>query len=66
MPSFGDIVGYSAGVTTAIGGGGAIVVAFSGYFGRIWAEKLMITEKAKHLKDLADMRRDTEHRLEQY
>jgi hypothetical protein len=46
----------TAAILTALGGGGAIVAAFSGWLGKLWAEKLMAKEKAKHEAELAELR----------
>lgn len=46
----------AAAILTALGGGGAIVVAFSSWLGKIWAERLMSKEKAKLEQELAELR----------
>ncbi len=46
----------TAAILTALGGGGVIVAAFSGWLGKLWAEKLMAKEKAKYEVELAELR----------
>jgi hypothetical protein len=43
-------------VLAALGGGGIIVAAFSGWLGKLWAEKLMAKEKAKYENELAELK----------
>jgi hypothetical protein len=50
----------AAAILAALGGGGAIVVAFSGWLGKLWAEKLMAKEKAKYEAELAELKSQLE------
>ncbi len=50
----------AAAILTALGGGGAIVAAFSSWLGKLWAEKLMAKEKAKYEEDLAKLKSQLE------
>ena len=50
----------TAAILTALGGGGAIVAAFSGWLGKLWAEKLMAKEKAKYEAELAELKSQLE------
>ena len=47
-------------ILTALGGAGAIVIAFSSYLGKLWAEKLMAKDKAKYETELATLRNHLE------
>jgi hypothetical protein len=40
-------------ILVALGGGGAIVFALSSWLGKVWADRLMLTQTAKHQNDLA-------------
>jgi hypothetical protein len=40
----------------SLGGGGAIVLAFSNFLGKIWADRLMAKERSEHEKELAELR----------
>lgn len=40
----------------SLGAGGALVLALSGWLGRVWAERLMVKETAKHNSDLEQLR----------
>jgi hypothetical protein len=50
----------TAAILTALGGGGAIVAAFSGWLGKLWAEKLMAKEKANYEAELAELKSQLE------
>lgn len=51
-----DVLEVTATLILAVGGGGAVVIGMSGYLGKIWANRLMATEKAKHDADLERLR----------
>jgi hypothetical protein len=42
----------------SVGGGGAIVMAMSGFLGRVWAGRLMERERADHARQLERLRSD--------
>jgi len=48
-------------VLTSLGGGGLIVASLSSWLGKVWADKLMQKDRAKHAEDLEKLR----SRLEQ-
>lgn len=48
----------AAAVLTSIGGGGFIVLVLSSWLGKIWANRLMGEEKAKHNQELEKLRAD--------
>lgn len=47
-------------VLTALGGGGAIVVALSSWLGKLWAERLMAKERSKYERELTELRANLE------
>ncbi|KPZ72331.1 hypothetical protein AN944_01109 [Shewanella sp. P1-14-1] len=46
----------SATIITALGGSGAIILGLANYLGKHWASRLMVAEKAKHDRDLEELR----------
>lgn len=54
-----DILAISGSVLASIGGGTAIVFAFSNWLGKVWANRLMVKEKAEYNKELE--KEKTEH-----
>jgi len=46
----------SATIITALGGSGAIILGLANYLGKLWANRLMATEKAKHDRELEELR----------
>jgi hypothetical protein len=50
--SFTDIWNIAFAIITALGGGGAIVFALSAWLGKVWANRIMESDWAKHQKDL--------------
>jgi hypothetical protein len=50
------VVATGATVILALGGGGAIVVAFSAWLGRVWADRLMQKQQAEHEAKLEELR----------
>lgn len=54
--SIGDVLGVGAAVIVSLGGAGALVVGLSGWLGKIWAERLMERERARHEQDLERLR----------
>jgi hypothetical protein len=52
---FHDIWSVVAGVILSLGGGAAIVLAFSSWLGKVWANRLMESDKAKFARDLKAM-----------
>jgi hypothetical protein len=47
-------------VLTALGGGGVLVVLLSGWLGKVWANRLMQGDIAKHAKDLEEIKSNFE------
>lgn len=56
------------GIVTAsilsVGGGGAIVVGLSSWLGKVWANRLMEIERAKHAQDLVKLQSELRHESE--
>ena len=53
-----DYISIAAITLTSLGGGGVIVFALSNWLGKVWANKLMLSEKQKHAKELEELRSD--------
>lgn len=51
-----ELLELSGVILGSIGSGGAIIVAFSSWLGKVWANRLMEKEKAAHSKDLESLR----------
>src|SRR5262245_5066555 len=47
-----DVLSIAATVVGALGGGAAIVFALSSWLGKVWANRLMEADKARHVRDL--------------
>jgi hypothetical protein len=47
-----DVFSIAAAVVGALGGGAAIVFALSSWLGKVWANRLMEADKARHVRDL--------------
>lgn len=56
-----DVVGIVTGVILSIGGGGAIVLGLSAWLGKIWANRLMTADRAKHESELEQTRSQFKH-----
>jgi len=52
-------------VIGAIGGGAVVVFGLSGWLGKVWAERLMNTEKAEHARKLASEQAEHATRLKE-
>lgn len=50
----------------SIGGAGFIILGLSNWLGKIWAQRIMDTERAKHEKDLEKLRAEILIKNEQY
>ena len=60
-----DIWKVAAAILTALGGGGIIVLALSGWLGKVWAERLMAKERRMHEQELAELRAKLERMNEE-
>lgn len=54
--SLGDVLAIVTTVIVAFGGAGAIIVVVSAWLGKLWADKLMNADRAKHESALAKLR----------
>ncbi|MBI3650850.1 MAG: hypothetical protein HY231_07345 [Acidobacteria bacterium] len=55
-----DIFKTVGAVVFSLGGGGAIVIAFSSYLGKIWADRILEADKAKYQSELEKVKRYSE------
>lgn len=53
-------------ILLSLGGGGIIVFAFSSWLGKVWANRLMAAETAKHSRDLERLREELSRGLESH
>jgi len=54
------VIATAATVLAALGSGGAIVAGLSSWLGKVWAERIMGEERARHDRVLATLRADLE------
>lgn len=59
--SLPDIVNIVAGVIFSLGGGGMIVFGLSSWLGKVWADRLMQSERAKHEATLKKLESQLQH-----
>ena len=59
-----DIFHLAAAIIASLGGGAALVFAFSSWLGKVWANRILEGDKAKYAQELEDLKsrylRDTE------
>jgi hypothetical protein len=55
-----DVWKVAVAILTALGGGAGIVFASSNWLGRVWADRLLEREKAKHLSDIERLKSELE------
>ena len=48
-------------VLLSLGGGGAIVFGLSSFLGKVWAQKILQSEKVEHDKEIAKFRNELDH-----
>ena len=51
-----DVLKIVTGVLLSVGSGGTIVLLFSGWLGKVWANRLMEEDRAKHAKAIEELR----------
>ncbi|HCM1039124.1 TPA: hypothetical protein N2810_004642 [Vibrio parahaemolyticus] len=51
-----EYIKIGATIIAALGGSGAIILGLSNYLGKIWANRLMVKEKAGHDRELEKLR----------
>ncbi|MBN2711979.1 MAG: hypothetical protein JXR97_06025 [Planctomycetes bacterium] len=59
-----DVVKVVAGVMASLGGGGAVVLAFSSFLGKLWSERLLEKERHEHRKEMQAMQQEGGELLE--
>ncbi len=62
--TWSDIMGIVAASILSLGGGGAIVIGFSSWLGKIWANRLMEVERARHAQALVKLQSELRHESE--
>ena len=60
--SWTEVLKIALGVIAALGGGGAIVAGLSSWLGKVWADRLMVEEKAKYEKELERLTKQLERK----
>lgn len=58
-----DIWNIAFAVITALGGGAAIVFALSSWLGKVWANRILESDKAKYQKEFAELKAELDKRL---
>ncbi len=53
-------------IIAALGGSGAIILGLSNYLGKIWANRLMVKEKAEHDRELEKLRTELHQESQQH
>ena len=64
--SFGDIAKIGLYIFGSFGGGSIIVFALSGWLGKVWANRLMVKEKAGYAQELESLRNHLVQDTESY
>jgi hypothetical protein len=64
MPiSISDVWTIAGAVITAVGGGGVLVVALSSWLGKVWADRILESDKAKYQREIAELKSELDKRL---
>lgn len=61
-----DIVKLLAAILVSLGGGSLIILGFSSWLGKLWANRLMAKESAKHAQELEELRNKLTQDTESY
>ena len=65
--TFNDVQAVTTNIIVSLGGGGLIVFGLSNWLGKVWAERLMQSERQQHNRELEELRNSlrltTEERL---
>lgn len=59
--SLKDALYIIGGLLTSLGGGAAIVLVFSSWLGKVWANRVMENDKATHTRELEKLRAELSH-----
>jgi len=54
--SWQEVLAVGTVVLGSLGGGGVIILGLSGYLGKLWADRLMETERSRHQQRLEELR----------
>lgn len=52
-------------ISFLLGGGSVVVFAFSGWLGKVWADRLMVKEKSQHDQELEKLRKMLETKIKE-
>lgn len=58
-----DVYEIAQAILLSVGAGGAIVLALSSWLGKVWANRILESERAKHSRDLERLKGDLERHL---
>jgi hypothetical protein len=58
-----DAWSIAGAVIAALGGGGAVVLALSSWIGKIWANRILESDKAKYQKEFAELKFELDKRI---
>lgn len=58
MKEWTEFFKFIGAILASLGGGAVILLAFSSWLGKVWAARLMARERARHEKDLENLRND--------
>lgn len=61
-----DLFTISSAIIASLGGGALLVIALSNWLGKLWANRFMNTERAKHEEDLEQLRSQLLKEIEGY
>ncbi|WP_277407834.1 hypothetical protein [Lacrimispora xylanisolvens] len=59
-----EVFEIAGAVLASLGGGAAIVFGLSSWLGKVWANRILENEKAEHIKDLEQYKRELSEELE--
>ena len=62
--TFQDILNLSLTIIASLGGGAVIVFGFSSFLGKIWADRLMVRERAEHATQLEHLRTELKQKAD--
>lgn len=64
MPiSTSEVWNIAGAVITAVGGGGVLVMALSSWLGKVWADRILESDKAKYQKEFAELKSELDKQL---
>lgn len=60
-----DVIEIAGAVIFSVGGGGALIFGLSNWLGKVWADRLMAREAARHNHELEELRANLQARVDQ-